>query len=99
MAITANKHPTNMHLSCHRAISVRKELMAMGVPADKMQAAGWGETRPYVPNTSSGNTPQNRRVEIYLARARGAMAAQADAGSVAAPERTTPPDRQPDISK
>jgi chemotaxis protein MotB len=96
---TERLHKTNMHLSCHRAISVRKELVALGVPSDKMQAAGWGEFRPYVPNTASGNTPQNRRVEIYLARARGAMAAQADAGNTPAPERTTPPDRQPDVTK
>ena len=65
-AATARRHPTNMHLSAHRAISVRRELVTMGLPANQIRAAGWGEHRPLVPNTSSGNTPQNRRVEIYI---------------------------------
>lgn len=65
-ASTAQRHPTNMHLSAHRAISVRRELVTMGLPANQIRAAGWGEHRPLVPNTSSGNTPQNRRVEIFI---------------------------------
>jgi chemotaxis protein MotB len=68
---TARQHPTNRHLSAHRAISVIDELTKMGVPADRMLAAGWGEFHPAVPNTPSGNTPQNRRVEIFLAKATG----------------------------
>lgn len=67
-AAAARGHPTNMHLSCHRAIAVRRELASLGVPAEKMLAAGWGEHRPAVPNAPNGNTPQNRRVEIYLTR-------------------------------
>jgi chemotaxis protein MotB len=65
---TAARHPTNMHLSAHRAISVRQALSSMGVPAERMYSAGWGEHRPLVANTGTGNTPQNRRVEIYLTR-------------------------------
>jgi chemotaxis protein MotB len=66
---TATRHPTNVHLSAHRAIAVRKELATMGVSPDKMMVAGWGEFRPAVPNSGpKGNTPQNRRVEIFLTR-------------------------------
>lgn len=65
-ANTARLHPTNMHLSAHRAISVRKVLGEDGVAWDRMYAAGWGEYRPAVANTATGNTPQNRRVEIFL---------------------------------
>lgn len=65
-AKTRQRHPTNMHLSAHRAISVRRELVSMGVPASRIMAAGWGEQRPAVPNSANGNTPANRRVEIYL---------------------------------
>lgn len=65
-AATAQRHPTNMHLSAHRAIAVRDELIGLNVPAARVMAAGWGEHRPAVPNTATGNTPQNRRVEIYL---------------------------------
>lgn len=61
-------HPTNMHLSCHRAISVRKELTAVGVAPERIEAAGRGEFDPLVPNNASGGTPANRRVEIYLVR-------------------------------
>jgi len=65
-ANTARRHPTNMHLSCHRAISVRSELSSMGVPANRMMAAGWGETHPIVPNGARGVAAENRRVEIML---------------------------------
>jgi len=65
-AATAQRHPTNMHLSAHRAISVRRELVKLGLPSNSIKAAGWGEHRPMVPNTSSGNTPQNRRVEVFI---------------------------------
>jgi chemotaxis protein MotB len=65
---SANRFPTNIHLSVGRAISVRRVLVDQGVIPGKMQVAGWGEHRPAVPNTPSGNTPANRRVEIYLTR-------------------------------
>lgn len=98
---TARQHPTNVHLSCHRAISVRKELSGMGVAPDKMLAAGWGEFRPAVENNANGNTPQNRRVEIFLARstATGLSTPIEPMTTRAAPERTAPPTRQPEISK
>ncbi|MEQ9096530.1 MAG: OmpA family protein [Phycisphaerales bacterium] len=70
---TATRHPSNMHLAAHRAISVRRELVTMGLPASQIQASGWGEHRPLVPNTSSGNTPQNRRVEIFIRPSTGGM--------------------------
>lgn len=63
---TAQRHPTNMHLSAHRAISVRNELLSHGIEGSKMQVAGWGEQRPAVANAADGNTPQNRRVEVFL---------------------------------
>jgi chemotaxis protein MotB len=68
---TAQRHRTNRHLSTHRAISVAEQLAGLGVASDRMLAAGWGEWRPLVPNTGNGNTPSNRRVEIFLAKGRG----------------------------
>ncbi len=70
-AATAQRHATNMHLSAHRAIAVRDALIGLGVTPGRMEAAGWGEFRPAVPNTASGNTPENRRVEIYIVRGSG----------------------------
>jgi chemotaxis protein MotB len=63
------QHPTNMHLSAHRAISVRSELVSMGVAAQRFEVAGRGEFDPLVPNNANGNTPRNRRVEVYLMKA------------------------------
>ena len=59
-------HPTNMHLSVHRAIAVRDALITDGIDAARIQAAGYGEFRPLVPNNPDGRTPVNRRVEMYL---------------------------------
>ena len=61
----AAQHPTNMHLSAHRAISVRDALVSDGVTANRMQVAGYGEFRPIVPNGANG-AAANRRVEIFL---------------------------------
>ncbi|UCD74133.1 MAG: OmpA family protein [Phycisphaerales bacterium] len=58
-------HPTNMHLAVHRAISVSMALVSAGVESMRIQAAGYGEYRPLVPNRAGG-TPENRRVEIFL---------------------------------
>lgn len=64
---TAKGHPTNTHLSAHRAIAVRDVLATSGINRDRMEIAGWGEFRPAVPNrTGRGGTPENRRVEIFL---------------------------------
>lgn len=62
---SAAQHPTNMHLSAHRAISVRDQLVKDGVPSTRFLVAGYGEFRPVVPNGANG-AAQNRRVEVYL---------------------------------
>lgn len=93
---TARLHPTNMHLSCHRAISVRKELIAMGVSADRLMAAGWGDQRPLVPNNTKGGTPENRRVEIYLTHTRSSGAI---AGVVGSGNLDSARDNAPEINK
>jgi len=109
-ARTAARHPTNVHLSAHRSISVRRELVEMGVEPGRMQVAGWGEFRPAVPNSGNGNTPQNRRVEIYLTRGSaggvssdgrpvGASTAPVVEPAAATPDRTRPPERPMDITK
>lgn len=98
---TAQRHPTNVHLSAHRAIAVRSALTGQGVVPGKLMVAGWGEFRPAVPNTTSGNTPQNRRVEIYLTRSTGAAIEQpaAPASGAATPGTEVVPARQPDVTK
>jgi chemotaxis protein MotB len=63
---TRQKHPTNLHLSVHRAIAVQDALVDQGVAATRIQVAGYGEYRPIVANGPKG-AQANRRVEIFLA--------------------------------
>lgn len=55
---------TNWHLSTERAVNVVKALVALGLPPERLFAAGFGEYHPKVPNTSEENRRLNRRVEI-----------------------------------
>ncbi len=101
-AKTAARHPTNVHLSAHRAISVRAELLKMGIPASRLMVGGWGEQRPLVANTSTGNTPQNRRVEIFLRPSTAGMTASVptdDGMRGIDADRTNPPARVIDPTK
>lgn len=62
---TRAKHPTNWHLSVHRAISVENALERAGIPPVRMGVAGYSQYRPVVPNSPRG-AEANRRVELYL---------------------------------
>ena len=59
------KHPTNWHLSVHRAIAVKDVLHKSGVSATRLGVSGYGEYRPLAQNGPKGNRA-NRRVEIFL---------------------------------
>lgn len=98
---TAQRHPTNTHLSVHRAISVKRQLTSLGIPADRILVAGWGESKPAVPNAASGNTPQNRRVEIYFRADRGLDGSSGSTGSTGSSgiDRTPAPTRAIDPTK
>lgn len=63
---TVRRHPTNRHLSAHRAIAVGNALISEGISQTRIFTGGWGASRPMVANASDGNTPKNRRVELYL---------------------------------
>jgi len=58
-------HPTNLHLSVHRAIAVRDALVKAGVDPTAVRVAGDGEFHPIAENAADG-TAANRRVEIFL---------------------------------
>lgn len=54
-------------LSLNRAKEVRAQLIAGGIAADRMEAVGFGKSRPVVmPERSSTDTERNRRVEIRV---------------------------------
>jgi flagellar motor protein MotB len=63
---TRQRHPSNLHLSVHRAIAVQRALVGAGVTAGRVKVAGYGETRPVVPNPARGGEARNRRVEVFL---------------------------------
>ncbi|MGA1045504.1 MAG: OmpA family protein [Phycisphaerales bacterium] len=64
-AETRAKHPSNLHLSAHRAIAVRDAFVAAGLSPQRFSVVGYGEYRPIVANARNG-APQNRRVEVFL---------------------------------
>ena len=66
-AATRQAHPTNWHLSAHRAISVLNHLGQSGIEQERMAVKGHGEYRPVEPNRpNKGGNPANRRVEIFI---------------------------------
>lgn len=53
-------------LSLARAEAVRTYLVAQGVPADRLDAQGYGPDRPVASNETSQGREANRRVELLL---------------------------------
>ncbi|MDY7103142.1 MAG: OmpA family protein [Actinomycetota bacterium] len=59
--------PTNWELSTARATGVLRYLNeATGVPAVRMNAAGYADTRPRATNTTPDGRQRNRRVELVV---------------------------------
>jgi len=56
----------NQKLSERRAASVAQYLISRGVPAARLEAVGYGESRPIVPNDSEAHRARNRRVEFEM---------------------------------
>lgn len=88
-------HPTNWHLSCHRSISVLKELVNNSFAPERGEAAGRGEFDPMVPNTARGNTPQNRRVEVFLTKPYRSIGAMKATTNTVMPTTTSRPVADP----
>src|SRR4051794_14145417 len=59
--------PSNWELSAVRATTVLRHLAeADGVAEDRMSAAGYGSTRPLVPDTDPNYVTVNRRVDVVV---------------------------------
>ncbi len=56
----------NMDLSLRRARAIVNYLTRAGVPATRLNAQGYGERRPIVPNTTRANRALNRRIEFRV---------------------------------
>lgn len=69
-AVPLSKSPyrSNWELSVARSDSVIERLVADGVPAARLVAAGYGEHRPMSANDSPEGRARNRRVEVLIQR-------------------------------
>lgn len=63
---TAAKHPTNWHLSVHRAIAVERYLEKAGLPRDRIRVSGFSLYHPVADNDSAAGRRRNRRVEVRV---------------------------------
>ncbi len=69
------RYPSNWELSANRATNVVKYFISLGIPPNRLRAAGYADTHPLVPNTDKNGNPipenqaKNRRVEIIIERA------------------------------
>lgn len=57
---------SNLSLSQRRAEAVKDYLVKNGVAESRVQAKGYGETQPQVPNDSDINRAKNRRTEFLV---------------------------------
>lgn len=60
------KYASNWELSAARAISVVKFLVAQGVPANRLAAAGFGQYQPIAQGSGPAALERNRRIELKL---------------------------------
>jgi cytochrome c oxidase subunit 2 len=56
----------NQALSAQRANAVVKYLTDRGVPASRLRAVGYGDSKPSAPNDSPENMAKNRRTELRI---------------------------------
>jgi len=61
----------NQRLSQERAESVRQYLMAQGIPETRLEAVGYGPSKPVADNKTEAGRDQNRRVEFTIIEVNG----------------------------
>ncbi len=64
--IATPQFPSNWYLSSARAIAVVDYLVAQGVPARNLVAAGFGEHHPLAAGRTAADNTRNRRIEFKL---------------------------------
>lgn len=64
--IKTSQFASNWELSAGRATEVLRQLVSMGLPANRLRAVAYAETRPLADNESTEGRSQNRRVELVI---------------------------------
>ena len=64
--IATDRFPSNWELASARAITVVRTLMDAGVPAARISAASYADTRPAAANDTPEGKAANRRIEIVV---------------------------------
>jgi chemotaxis protein MotB len=64
--ISNAQFPSNWELSAARAISVVQYMIAQGVPANRLAAAGFADNQPLDPGDGDDAYRRNRRIELKL---------------------------------
>ena len=64
--ISSPQYKSNWELSADRAISVVQYLVSLGVPPQRLVAAGFGEFQPLDPAATEEAYRRNRRIELKL---------------------------------
>jgi chemotaxis protein MotB len=64
--ISTEKFPSNWELSAQRAATVVRALIGAGIAPARLEAVGYGDTRPLAGNTDEDGRRENRRVSIFL---------------------------------
>ena len=54
----------NLRLSYERAAAARKYMLSKGIPAERIEARGYGETKPIADNKTKAGQALNRRVDF-----------------------------------
>jgi outer membrane protein OmpA-like peptidoglycan-associated protein len=62
---TTGKAAANVRLSSARAAAVRAALIERGIPAERLQARGYGSKHPLASNHSAAGRAKNRRIEFH----------------------------------
>ncbi len=64
--IATAQYPSNWELAASRALTVLKTMTEAGMPADRISAASFGDSKPAATNDSPEGKAANRRIEIII---------------------------------
>lgn len=64
--ISTAQYPSNWELAAARAITVLKTMVEAGMPANRISAASFADSRPAASNDTPEGRAQNRRIEITI---------------------------------